>query len=241
MFKNPRTIKFNTVAGEHEYVPLPTSAKLHIPEWYKKSPRFVDGAKKVRVSSRDGATNMMNLGLKTCVPFLDGMTAGYTACLWQDVHVEIVDGRTEIRWPNRPDVLSGRDPDGLETFPVPAGHSSIQYVWVNPFVIETPPGYSIHLTHPLNRFDLPFTTLSGVVDSDGIMGAGHYPFYLKEGFEGVIEAGTPIYQIIPFKRENWVAETDPELINKGHKRFYESTSKLMGHYKDTIWSKKTYE
>ena len=32
--------------------------------------------------------------------------------------------------------------------------------------IELPPGYSLLVTHPINREDLPFTTLTGLVDVD---------------------------------------------------------------------------
>ena len=36
----------------------------------------------------------------------------------------------------------------------------------NFWTIETPPGYSMLITHPFNRPDLPFTTLTGLVDCD---------------------------------------------------------------------------
>ena len=36
----------------------------------------------------------------------------------------------------------------------------------NFWTIEAPAGYSLLFTHPVNRPDLPFTTLTGLVDSD---------------------------------------------------------------------------
>ena len=36
----------------------------------------------------------------------------------------------------------------------------------NLWTIEAPAGYSLLFTHPANRFDLPFTTLTGLVDCD---------------------------------------------------------------------------
>ena len=36
----------------------------------------------------------------------------------------------------------------------------------NLWTIEAPEGYSVLFTHPVNRFDLPFTTLTGMVDCD---------------------------------------------------------------------------
>ena len=36
----------------------------------------------------------------------------------------------------------------------------------NLWTIEAPKGYALYFTHPANRFDLPITTLSGLVDCD---------------------------------------------------------------------------
>jgi hypothetical protein len=36
----------------------------------------------------------------------------------------------------------------------------------NLWIIEAPDGYAVLFTHPFNRFDLPFTTLTGLVDCD---------------------------------------------------------------------------
>ena len=33
----------------------------------------------------------------------------------------------------------------------------------------------------------------------------HLPMWLKKDFIGIIKKGTPIAQIIPFKRDNWTA------------------------------------
>jgi hypothetical protein len=59
-------------------------------------------------------------------------------------------------------------------------------------------------THPLNRLDLPFRTLSGVVSSDQwTAGFVHFPaVWTDESFEGVLEAGTPVAQAFPVPREN---------------------------------------
>jgi hypothetical protein len=65
------------------------------------------------------------------------------------------------------------------------------------------------ITSPLNRLDLPFRSLTAVIDADvfyhilpdPMQGGGNYPFYLNRGFEGIIPIGTPMCQYIPFKRE----------------------------------------
>ena len=49
----------------------------------------------------------------------------------------------------------------------------------------------------------PLLTLSGVVDTDDFPLSVQFPFFIKKGFSGLIPAGTPIIQAIPFKRDNW--------------------------------------
>jgi hypothetical protein len=63
----------------------------------------------------------------------------------------------------------------------------------------------------LNRFDLPFTTLTGMVDCDRYHDNWvHFPVHWHDPtFSGVLPKGTPVAQCVPVKRENWVARTAP--------------------------------
>ena len=73
----------------------------------------------------------------------------------------------------------------------------------NPWIIETPKGYSCFIISPVHR-ELPFEILPAVVDTDSYGGTVDFPFYLKDpNWEGLIPSGTPIAQVIPFKREDW--------------------------------------
>jgi hypothetical protein len=55
----------------------------------------------------------------------------------------------------------------------------------------------------MHRPKIGVTILEGIVDTDGYNAAVQFPFIIDEGFEGIIPAGTPIVQVIPFKREDW--------------------------------------
>jgi hypothetical protein len=55
---------------------------------------------------------------------------------------------------------------------------------------------------------LPFTISAAIVDSDQFNAPGNIPFFLKEGFEGIIPEGTPFAQIIPIKRASWMMVDD---------------------------------
>jgi hypothetical protein len=210
-------------------------AKSFIPKWYKDVESH--NIKNLKFTNNDPVKNV-----KSCVPFLDSITSGYMIELWCDVHFEsLPDGSHYIRWGDANPAPIGIRNTELNKIPTPIGCSKYHYVWQNPYSIETPNGYSILVTHPNNRIDLPFFTLSGIIDSDSVMPPGVIPFFIKEGFSGVLEAGTPIAQVIPFKRENWKIEKDNSLIEKSDKVIKNSNRKFFGYYKNNQWKKKTYE
>jgi len=88
--------------------------------------------------------------------------------------------------------------------------------------------------------DLPFQTLSGIVDCDVHPNSVFVPFFLKKDFEGIIPAGTPIMQLLPFKRESWESSKGP--VNK-MARFSSDLVKryAMHNYRRLYWSKKSYK
>ncbi len=73
----------------------------------------------------------------------------------------------------------------------------------NLWTIEAPDGYALLFTHPVNRFDLPFTTLTGLVDCDRYHDNWiHFPAHWHDlNFSGVLPKGTPVAQCLPVKRE----------------------------------------
>ena len=135
-----------------------------------------------------------------------------------------------------------RDPEVASTLPRPAGHHNTHYAWNNVVGFKVPKGYSVLVTHPLNRFDLPFTTLSGIADADTPMGGGNIPFFMKNDFEGIIPKGTPIAQIIPFKRDDWKREdSNPDFAEESRVLNWKARAVLHGYYKKTAWHKKSFE
>ena len=233
----PKNIRFIPTHRRND-LPAPTTAKKAIPKWYRELDSWVGGKPVIQNYSA-------NSTVKQCVPFLDSLTSGYVLTLHTDVQVTRYPefATPSITWMMPPDPVVLRDPAGGKGFPVPAGHDSDHWAWVSNFGIALPKGYSALVTHPLNRFDLPFTTTSGIMDSDMHWASGNLPFFLKKDFEGIIEAGTPIAQILPFKRESWksVLDTSEEAFKKADNMTFNARSVLHGFYKKFAWQRKQYD
>jgi hypothetical protein len=228
---NKKILKFSSEESLSDIKP----SKNFVPDWYKN----VQGFNTKNMLVKENGTFPKNF--KSCMPFFDSFASGYTVELWCDVHFKLNDdGSHHASWGSaRPIPIASRNP--LDNpMPVPNGYEPKHYVWQFPYNIQTPKDYSILITHPINRFDLPFLSLSGIVDSDSVMGRGNIPFFIKDNFEGVIEAGTPILQIIPFKRDNWITERDSEIDKIAEYNRNKSNRKFFGYYKDNIWKRKDY-
>ena len=209
-------------------------AKNFVPQWYKDMPRFTGNTTSPQFDPK-------NLTVKHCVPFLDGLTSGYMVPLQCDIIVNQLSDGPRLSWgDNSRPPLGVRSKEVAPLVPVPIGYSSIDFVWHMPQIISLPKGYSALFTHPLNRLDLPFYSLSAVVDADWALGAGNLPFFMNTTFEGVIPAGTPIVQILPFKRDDWESAIDESLIKENDGYRWQTLTAASGWYKRTMRKKKSY-
>ena len=232
MFKNKPILKQESavpLVDKNLIVP----AKSLIPEWYKKIPKWKDN------EMFDIPTGFKHT-LKQCVPFLDAMTTGYLVKLPYDLYVKQVDGEPYLSW--MPDL---RTPPSIrkniaDINLIPYKHANCEYAWKLNVAFTVPPGYSMLLTHPLNRHDLPFTTISGVIDGGFVTQSdGNLPFYIKGDFEGIIKQGTPVVQIIPFLQQNWNSEIQEGLVQRGYDNRHEH--RISGWYKELFWKQKKYQ
>lgn len=235
-------IKFTpgfTGYGDRLSPPIP--ATKTVPEWYKSLAKFDKSNDDITLGVKNniGADGAM-VATKMCMPFFDALSGGYHYILEDDVHVDMDEnGKPILSWAG--DVMMVDKRPTIE-LPVPDNCHPIHYGWRMNWYYETPPGYSVLITHPMNRYDLPFYTMSGIVESD-IWGLPVFTaFFLKRNFIGTIKKGTPIFQIFPFKRENWqseIADTEEDLDR--HELMAENRrSRLYGYYKQTAWRRKIF-
>lgn len=211
----------------------PIPIKSLLPQWYRRAEHSYE---------IDGKTHP---GLKKCVPFLDGMISGFALVTPFDIHVSRhQDGSLNITW-DGPSSFNGyiveRDLRQGETIPRPAGHLPNHLAFASPWGFKTPKGWSLLLTQPLNRFELPFTITSGIIDSDEFGTGGNIPFFLKEEFQGTIPAGTPIAQLIPIKRAAWHMVPNNAGLRHMNKVQSSFVRQEGNSYKKKFWHRKKYD
>ena len=204
MSQDPMRLKFRCPKELEGLLPLPVAAASGLPAWLKTMPAQAFS----EIAGADDDT------VKRCPPFIDAMTHGFLIPLICDLTVENGEFSWENDLPAPGGVSFARSPIGFHDAAQVAGtplYDDDRFLikFHNLWTIEAPPGYALMFTHPLNRFDLPFTTLSGLVDCDLYYDAwiNFSAHWHDEGFSGVLPRGTPVAQCFPVKRESWAIET----------------------------------
>jgi hypothetical protein len=210
-----------------------------IPEWYRKSATQMPGTNSELLVSNPSTTTST---YKKCTPFFDAITAGYMMHLTADIEViKRENNLPYIMWRTERKIITEHTLDQWEGLPCPEGYSPFVYKWHNQFNIKLPKDYSLMFLSPINRFDLPFLTITGIVDCDTWTGSVHFPFFIKNNFTGIIEKGTPITQIIPIKREFWKKEQgkyDAKNVFLNQQKVF---STIKRSYKNNYWHRKEYK
>ena len=213
-----------------EFSPKPASK--FIPDWYKNLDSYMNGKK---VPTGDG---MAGATAKRCMPIFDSINAGYIIVSPADVYVSQRDGQAYYEWSSF-GLIEFHGVEQMPEHPKRNGHLSYPK-WTNPWSIKTPKGYSVLFTQPMHR-ESPFTIFPAIVDTDTYTAPVNFPFVLNDvNFEGLIPAGTPIAQVIPFKRDNWKMslgskkEFDEQLIvrNRLQSRFFDKYKSMFRQPKE---------
>jgi hypothetical protein len=184
-----------------EIIPKPFPSKEKTPNWLKDMPRYLNKTEEVLSKGFIPST------IKNSIPVLDSIHAGYlipVPCdVWMDNRGE---NNLTFQWANdQLAVVSQHVKETHTNLPAPYGYYSYAFKWLNPWIVKTPPGWSCYFTHPAYHSDLPFLSMTQIVDTDKYPTPVNLSFFIKKGFDGLIPMGTPMIQIIPFKRESFVA------------------------------------
>lgn len=214
-----------------EYAPKPASHFL--PEWYKKTNSYTNNEKSVDMISTNTGT------IKKCIPVFDVLTAGYIITTYVDIYVKKNENG---------DISYIQSAGNMEYHPIlqaPYHPFMNQHPYpkiVNPWSIKTPKGYSILIIPPVHGGNQFIKIAEGFVDTDKYHSAINFPFVLNDvNFEGIIPAGTPMAQLIPFKRDSWKMSFGSEEDFKEQKKITDLIrSNFFDAYKNRFRQKKEY-
>ena len=241
----------NEVVGDH--VPKPKSAVQFLPQSYKELPRFghnLEGRQLLQnldpLAKEDKPRVIKNdfhmPTVKTCMPFLDAMRAGYIIPLDQDYMIDAEHKTFGVTPANR----DGHDFGFHNRAQLPpemtrgAEHAGKFH---NRWIIKTPPGYSCLFIHPMNHPTNEFEIISGIVDTDTYVNEINFPFHWKIwNKQTILKAGTPMAQVIPFKREMWKSTTKFQNISKEVTKVNVALKTTwVDRYKRFFWQKKSWK
>jgi len=196
-------ITFRCDPALEPHLPRPLPAREALPDWLRRMP--------ARAHSPLHGAEVRTV--KQCPPVIDAMSYGFVIPLPCDVVVR--QGALSWSWdipvpavhahPRSP--LSFHVPEQVAGTPLDrSGRALVKF---NSFwTVELEPGWSLFATHPANRDDLPFRTLTGLVDADRFSDVGIlFPaVWTDPGFEGTLPRGTPVVQCFAVPR------AAPELV-----------------------------
>ncbi|MFN7584129.1 MAG: hypothetical protein ACK5P0_02100 [bacterium] len=239
---------------ESKSVPVPTQKEM--PDWYKDADRFAKmpngeyykAPKEVCPFPKEGTTDDFGKvpTWKACPAIMDAFATGYvfrTPCdltFFKNAQGII---SVKVEDPKCQDFCTQRPP--MPQFEHPKGYYSNHFAWSADWGLELPEGYSALFMTPMNRFDLPFLNTTGIVDSDKVHLLGSFPFFIVEGWEGTIPAGTPYLQILPFKRDNWDHEIEISDSSKIYGKIMDNAKTYRqpdgGVYIKSVWSRREYK
>lgn len=233
--KNKKII-FTDIHNPDGVLGKPKPSKNYIPEWYKSARRHNNAENKPIPSVDETPVST----IKKCMPVFDMMTAGYIIETPYDIYVRRVDDTPYFQWGNNPAIVF----QAVEQFQDHPVFRGINYaVRINiPWSIKTPKGWSIMVMEPQHHELGILECVSGIVDTDDFSIPFNIFLKLRDSeFEGMIPAGTPLVQVIPFKREKWTSQLGgvkerAKYNRDGHK----FNTVFFDRYKKFWWQRKEY-
>ena len=201
-----------------DHLPRPVPARTALPDWLRAMP----------ANAHSDIHRRVIRTVKQCPPFVDAMAYGVMILLPCDIAVDR--GAFSWNWEIPTPATEGHARAPL-SFHVaaqfagaPFAKSAQAAIKFNSFwTIECEAGWSLFATHPVNRDDLPFRMISGLVDADLFHDGGiNFPaVWTAPDFSGVLKKGTPVAQCFALPRGN------PELVfesfDETHAQAYSQT------------------
>jgi len=212
-------VNFKTLKNLKDLVPEPVPAYKSFPDWYSKLPKNKSNCPFASIGN-----NLFNIqfngsgGISGCLGIQDFLKYGYLIPSWTTfVFRERPDGELHINWLESP-LTQTYQIHGEDQFPTMKNMPSYgHFCKINtPWIIQTSPGVSCLITHPIWHRNNNFTTSTGIFHTDKSPLTLPWFFewnhkiksqmFLDDTFETesqVIERNEPVILIIPFYRKNF--------------------------------------
>jgi hypothetical protein len=229
------TIEFKTYNDTAFELMRPVPASKMQPDWWKKS--------KVHMIDK----GVVGISLRACPAMHDWLSTGYYIATNRDIHCEF--NQTLV---SGGDWHATVPPDGenFEASYASPTHSKHQLMNDNfsflkgdgsdenphdafkfrvPWSVVTPPGYSCLYLDPFLHQNKYFRTWQGTMDTDmfnTLTDNTQIIMYPLSDKSFVIPKGTPIVQIVPYRREQWTAS----YINMDGSAYINEVSHLTSEY-----------
>jgi hypothetical protein len=222
--------------------PEPEPLSKNIPEWYKLQKSYMNNDK----TPQDGN---QKLTVKKCQAIFDVISMGYTLKSPYDIYIDTSDGE-KLKYdlagkvgPRRP--LTGtHGKEQFDEMPIDPDFYVRDLLRLNMiWLIKTQPGYSCLFINPMLSDSSPLMAVPGVIDTDEFYPSGLFSFFVKKNYKGIIKKGTPLLQVIPFKREDYSHEIikDMDINNKLDEQSFQIRTVFNSGYKSIFWKKKKYK
>ena len=208
-----------------EHFPIKPSKKV-VGEWLKELPN----EKEV---PREG---LQFKTIKECMPAMDMMTAGYTIFNTYELQISPTQrhGYEDVNVAtNNMDYVTTHH---HEQCPVKIDGKKKHFIKVHqPWLVKTPPGYSCLFMQPFYDLEQRYRLMPAIVDTDKHDLPVLLPGYTVNSEPFTIEPGTPLMQVIPFKREDWTMEILERPARSSKLKFY-----VNGMYRKLFHTKKKW-
>jgi hypothetical protein len=211
-------IQFHLAAEMLGTIPAPYPASQHVPPWFRNT----------------AAEFPLGGTLKKCPPYLTAMAAGYIIPAPADLRL-IMSTNRELAAEGTVSYISAHFPQQyagapFESYPV--------VKFENPWIIVTPPEFVCLITGPINRFELPFVPLAGIVETGRYYKEVQLPMacLLQPGQSYELRADEPMIQVVPLRRDAWAAKIAP--LDRARRAEQQALFDVNPHtYKERFWQK----
>ena len=243
--KSAKISFISTMPKNVDLFPEPVPAFKEIPSWFKKILPFYEN----NDTPIDG---VQRLTVKRCVAFLDMLSSGYIIKAPFDIYIDTTNGQKIFQIPKAMEsfsnigikpMISAHDIKQVEGYPIDKDQYIEHIFRINPiWVAQGSNGVSAIFMQPQHHEVSPLYAVAAVIDIDGYPSDGLLSFLVKKDFRGYVQKGTPLVQVIPFMRQDFVSEIikDQKESDKVKEIVNKVRTVFNSGYRRLMWKKKSY-